>query len=272
MVRSKQAAFTLVELLVVITIIGMLMAILLPAVGAATESARAAQCKNRVKQIALAMQSYEARTGAFPGYSDGREERSGLITYSWTVAIMPDMERQDIYDQYQSLPERPYLDFLVCPSDPPLKKVSLTSYVANAGLDELDAPGCGALHTALPLRNKKGRKVIHQQTSMDKLTDGASNTILISENVQASRWDVVPFLTDSPSDVIPAEKKANSTPPGNVMLWSNRHASVINSKPAVSEIFDVGRTGFSIRKLDPQASSNGWDEMIRSRTTLQRAS
>lgn len=221
MVRSRRTAFTLVELLVVITIIGMLMAILLPAVGAATESARAAQCKNRVKQIALAMQGYESRNQAFPGYVDGREIGSKAVPYSWLVALMPDMERQDIYDQYgRSDFEPPRLDFLVCPSDPPLsQQMQDTSYVANAGFSEEDASGCGILHRAFPLRSSKGKKLIHQQTSLDKISagDGASNTILISENIQARQWHDLPFAGEL-TEEIPGEKEGA---PFNVIVWSD---------------------------------------------------
>lgn len=227
MVRSKRTAFTLVELLVVITIIGMLMALLLPAVGAATEAARAAQCKNRVKQIALAMTGYESRNQAFPGYVDGREvgANQSEVPYSWLVAIMPDMERQDIYDAYDNPSDfQPtQLDFLICPSDPPLQKdTPYTSYVANAGFSAEDAPGCGILHTALPVRSKTGqrKKLIHKRTSLDKIAagDGATNTILLSENVQASTWSDLSFY-DGPQAKIPDEKP--DTPPHNVIVWSD---------------------------------------------------
>ena len=248
MVRSKRTAFTLVELLVVITIIGMLMAILLPAVSAATESARAAQCKNRVKQISLAMANYESRNQAFPGYIDGVENRElEPVAFSWLVAIMPDMERQDIFDLMTGRTGSttdlgpPFLDFLICPSDPPLgKTVPHTSYIANAGLAVEDAPGCGILHTALPLRQSgRGRKkVIHQRTSIDKIAngDGASNTILISESVQASTWNGLSFFDEKNTEQVPAEKSTNGQPPHNVMIWATHDEAdfkkyQINSKP-----------------------------------------
>ncbi len=66
MSREKKRGFTLVELLVVITIIGILIALLLPAVQAAREAARRAQCVNQMKQIGLAMHNYVPTWNAFP--------------------------------------------------------------------------------------------------------------------------------------------------------------------------------------------------------------
>ena len=89
--------------MVVITIIGILIALLLPAVQAARESARRTQCMNNVKQIGLALLSYESRTGCFPpGTLNTNPSSSKYTTYPrtpWTIHLFPYLEQQNIYDR-----------------------------------------------------------------------------------------------------------------------------------------------------------------------------
>ena len=91
---SCRSGFTLVELLVVIAIIGILVALLLPAVQAAREAARRTQCTNNLKQIALATMNYESAYKRVPP-GDVWDESS-----SWFVQILPFMEEQAIYDRW----------------------------------------------------------------------------------------------------------------------------------------------------------------------------
>src|SRR4051794_27442575 len=77
--ERKRNAFTLVELLVVIAIVGILVALLLPAIQGARESARQTQCRNNLKQIATSLQNFESARRFFPGY--GGESQTYNTTF-----------------------------------------------------------------------------------------------------------------------------------------------------------------------------------------------
>ena len=104
--------FTLVELLVVITIIGILVALLLPAVQAAREAARKLQCQSNLKQISLAVLNYERSAGWLPPSSMWRSDQvspsnnvlgltSNTCRLSWVSLILPYLEQQSLYDELQ---------------------------------------------------------------------------------------------------------------------------------------------------------------------------
>jgi prepilin-type N-terminal cleavage/methylation domain-containing protein len=96
----RKHGFTLVELLVVIAIIGILVALLLPAVQAAREAARRSQCTNSLKQISLANQNFLAAKGHFPPGTQADNANARTIVHQWTVYLMPYLELNNIADQY----------------------------------------------------------------------------------------------------------------------------------------------------------------------------
>ncbi|MBI2480802.1 MAG: DUF1559 domain-containing protein [Planctomycetia bacterium] len=96
--RERRAGFTLVELLVVIAIIGILVALLLPAVQAAREAARRMSCSNNMKQVGLALHNYHDTFKVFPPHSlDALPKRNRL---AWTVHLLPFIENQPLYDKF----------------------------------------------------------------------------------------------------------------------------------------------------------------------------
>jgi prepilin-type N-terminal cleavage/methylation domain-containing protein/prepilin-type processing-associated H-X9-DG protein len=96
---TRRRGFTLVELLVVITIIGILIALLLPAVQAAREAARRAQCASNMKQVAIALHNYESAMGCFPPGLIWDCPGSRCYVWGWSAYILPYMEQKALYDQ-----------------------------------------------------------------------------------------------------------------------------------------------------------------------------
>jgi prepilin-type N-terminal cleavage/methylation domain-containing protein len=121
----KRHGFTLVELLVVIAIIGILVALLLPAVQAAREAARRSQCTNNMKQLGIAMHNFESAKGRLPpaGKSYGwcnsgpdYEHDPITLNVSGLMLMMPFMDQVPIYAQYDAAASSTTLDSCLAPA------------------------------------------------------------------------------------------------------------------------------------------------------------
>ena len=99
----KTRGFTLVELLVVITIIGMLVALLLPAVQNARETGRRNTCSNNIRNCGLALNMVENTTKAYPGFVNNMHGKRA----SWCVMILPYLEHNNLYRIWQQTPAPP---------------------------------------------------------------------------------------------------------------------------------------------------------------------
>lgn len=202
----RRSGFTLVELLVVIAIIGILVALLLPAIQAAREAARRTQCNNNLKQIGLAMQNYHDSSKLLPpgGMSGGNR-------LSWHVLILPFVELRTLYDRVNfnantgngydvaaaTAPNDITTELVasyVCPSAPRSKwfengstTVFTTHYYgimgpkgANVGTggvyrwDNTSAPGHGGFAT-------QGVLLRRDSLGFADVLDGTSNTFLVGE-------------------------------------------------------------------------------------------
>lgn len=105
--RRSHSGFTLVELLVVIAIIGLLIALLLPAVNMAREKGRQTQCQNNQKQLGMAILEYDTAQRQLPGVlnvtaSSASTTTPGNVPYTWVEAILPNIEHADIFNQIRT--------------------------------------------------------------------------------------------------------------------------------------------------------------------------
>ena len=189
---QRRSSFTLVELLVVVVIIGVLVALLLPAVQAARERARGSSCQNNLHQIGVALHNYESEHKVFPaGARLHQNDNEGGI--SWQVQILPHLDLAQLYAQIapssdggakDTSPRLLALPIMNCPSaerqnaDPSINKWSNYVGVAGPRFDfvDLEDKVCGDAAT-------DGILYVGSQTNLGMIGDGASNTLAVGERI-----------------------------------------------------------------------------------------
>lgn len=153
--RSRRA-MTLTEVLVVISIIGLVMALLLPAVQQAREAARRIQCANNIRNVAMAMQGEVNAKRRLP--ASGHFSTKGIPFHGWVVSILPYIERSDLivhwrFDKPSDKPPNSPLatitiNVLTCPDDPGAGSHARLNYLANGGFGWTEPTDCPSVGTS----------------------------------------------------------------------------------------------------------------------------
>ena len=265
-IQSGKKGFTLIELLVVIAIIGILIALLLPAVQAAREAARRMSCSNNLKQIGLALHNFHDSHSAFPVGSPSKTcpgyEDIGPWQYRWGPLAMlaPYMEQFNVYEALNLdvplyghsgapqkgpgygvhpsnvVPVSQEIPFFYCPSDRQEKVVppdaeaewAASNYMACWGRSAPTATGTAISDDADGLFNSRAA------VRLADVTDGTSNTAAFSESLlpdvnMSSSGGIV--LTEQNKDLVIVGDRSGGSPTLTVE-WCSRFGEPVASRPS----------------------------------------
>ena len=228
--RGGRIGFTLIELLVVIAIIGILIALLLPAVQKVREAANRASCSNNLKQIGLAVHSYHDAYGSFPpgGVTEGYccSTPSGT---NWALAILPFLEQQNLSNRYDfnQVNESPANEYVrtqsvkvyVCPSDAsPFEPAHPES-----------GPGDTLLYMPGNYRAVSGKSIDGSlywdnadALSMPREWRGAMHSVWTEKGLSCERFAAV---TDGTSNTLMVGEYATRTHPERRTYWAYTYTS-----------------------------------------------
>ncbi len=208
--------FTLVELLVVIAIIGILIALLLPAVQAAREAARRTQCANNLRNVGTALLNYESAAGSLP--PGGLHSPSGSYGHSWWIRIMQFIEQEAIHEMFDDKGEKSsngctgwvggdsyggnvhnrgilrdkFFPFMYCPSSTLPKfvldnaehnnaKCMSATYTGIAGAHDPSNPVYRGGNASWGEISTHGTLIMLENVAIRDISDGTTNTLMVGE-------------------------------------------------------------------------------------------
>lgn len=210
--NPRKNGFSLIELLVTMAIIGILIALVLPAVQQAREAARRSQCSSNLKQIGLALHNYEAQWGMFPTSTRPMPTQPGRKQSAALARLLPYLEQSSLFKRYDfrvhwfDAPNPPVIQTQLavfqCPSTPNGNRVD-TKLITVGGVsfsgpracaDYAPMEGIGALLTGTGLVDAQSEggagalQVNFNQCRLADIRDGTSSTITIAEDAGRPTW------------------------------------------------------------------------------------
>lgn len=218
--RKNRTGFTLVEMLVVIFIIVILIGLLMPAINAAREAARATKCFNNQQELAKAIIHYETAKNRLPGVLSfvNPSDPTKSAKVNWVMSIFGELGRMDLWQYWQdgpldnitTLPKVAVkVGQLICPSNSLVEPVGGLSYVVNMGVYQTKDSGGNVIpdYSVRLFRNRAAwdasATVTENKSEPDQnLTSMKSLTraVMFSEKKQAGPWNYIPAVIPPPGN------------------------------------------------------------------------
>ncbi len=278
--KTSRSAFTIRDLLVLMTVVGLSLSCLLPGMNSPRQDGNANGCRNNMRNLALSIISYEVTTGAYPGYVDAMPSATGGANVARPLVYMisPQLERRDIYESFlpwnfpgnlmENVGPTCHFALLQCPSNPQTRP-DATAYVFNCGFPgPTDSFNNGVFtHRCRPTRRAPGNT-----SAFITRHDGTTNTVMISESLDAhdaaglhggwkslsENW--VGFLWHDLSD-------AQATPPYNINGRRGERgdsASPAWARPSSNhyQVVNVAFCDGHVRVINEKISYTVWTQLM----------
>jgi prepilin-type N-terminal cleavage/methylation domain-containing protein/prepilin-type processing-associated H-X9-DG protein len=262
-IRNRLLGMTLVELLVVIAIIGVLVAILLPAVQAARETSRRAACQNNLRQIGIALHSYHGSHNHFPvGCIDKRVPRTNPNgrQLSWSASLLPELEEPSLFQQIDfnstydgatnAAAAATIVPLFLCPSTVRLAAGRERAIVSDPALANSPtayhgaATDYGGIYGAAQVSpSANGVFLYDRAVTIADITDGTSHTLAIAEDtgrgwLADGEWINGENIYDvsNPINTQQHNEIWSDHPGGAMALWCDGSASLLDENIKLPEL------------------------------------